>query len=178
MTNLLRGSQVYTSGPIDYVVDWADAVSWRNDITDFLSTMGVTTLDPCNKPTLVNDETPELRHQIQKLKDDGDFRVVQTRMKDICRVDLRMVDKSDFLIAHLDLDITMTGTIWEIAQARILRKPVLIHCKQGKAAIPNWFFGVCDHSEMFGSWDDLKAYILSVDSGDVSPDKYWIFFKE
>jgi len=44
--NRLKNSLVYLSGPMDRVVDWNDAVTWRNDLKEFLFNKNVGVLDP------------------------------------------------------------------------------------------------------------------------------------
>lgn len=175
--NKLRGMQTYLVGPIDNVTD-EEATQWRVDMSTFLKSMGVGVLNPCNKPMSTHGETPEFKHQVQSLKDAGDFDEASNLMKPICSVDLRMTDKSDFIVAHLDMNAKMCGSIWELAVARISKKPVLIHVSAGKASLSNWLFGTCNHREMFESWDDMKSYLSGINDGTITPDKRWLFFDE
>jgi hypothetical protein len=171
----LSGSVAYESGPMDRV-PWDSAKDWRDDMDSFLHPLGIGTLNPCNKPS-GEQESPTFRKDVQDLKTLGDFDEVTKLMKPICRVDLRMVNKADFLIANIDMDTVMFGTVHEIAIARSIRIPVIVHCKQGKSALPNWIFGVCDHNEMFGTWQEVKDYIYNIHTGKVDPNpKYWHFF--
>src|SRR5205085_12155456 len=49
---LLRGARVYLSGPMDFVASRAaeKQFGWRNRVSQFLQTMGVTVFDPWLKP--------------------------------------------------------------------------------------------------------------------------------
>lgn len=173
--NRLAGHTAYLSGPMDRI-EWNDAVEWRDEMDYFLHEFGIGTLNPCSKPS-GEQESPDFRGEIQALKDAGKFDEVQELMKPICRVDLRMVDRCDFVIAHVDMNSHMCGTYWEVAQARMARKPVILHCKKGISAMPNWLFGVCEHEEMFDTWSAVQRYILSIHRGEHTPNmKYWHFF--
>lgn len=48
--NLLHGSRVYLSGPMDFVASRADEqkIGWRNRVSEFLKRLGVTVFDPSN----------------------------------------------------------------------------------------------------------------------------------
>lgn len=173
--NKLRGMQTYLVGPIDNV-SATDAREWRTDMSDFLKSMGVGVLNPCDKPIKDHNETPAFKHEVQACKDRGDFDCATELMKPICAVDLRMVDKSDFIVAHMDFNAKMCGSIWEVAVARVSKKPVVIHAANGKAGMANWLFGTCNHEEMFESWDDVKAYLTGIDNGTIDPPKRWLFF--
>lgn len=171
----LKGSIAYLSGPMDRV-EWNDAIEWRDEMDEFLHDLGIGTFNPCNKPN-GEQEDPSFRERIQKLKDAGEFDEVTRLMKDMCRVDLRMVDNSQFVIAHVDMDSHMCGTYWEMTTARYKRSPVIIHCKQDVNKLPNWLFGVCNHNEMFGTWKEVKDHIAGINDGSIEADrKYWHFF--
>lgn len=167
--------QTYLIGPIDFVSP-IEARSWRADMSSFLKEMGVGVLNPCDKPIAGHDETPDFKHEVQACKEEGQYDRASELMKPICSVDLRMVDKSDFLIAHLDFGVKMCGSIWEIAIARISKKPVIIHAEGGKSAMSNWLFGTCDHNEMFATWNEIKQYLTGINNGSITPNKRWLFF--
>ena len=50
-------------------------------------------------------------------------------------------------------------------------------CKQGKAFMPNWMFGVMPHQHMFDDWNQMLNYISDVNLG-YSKHHYnrWRFF--
>lgn len=174
--NKLKNSLTYIAGPIDNCASWEDANDWRDDITEFLRGLNIGVMNPCNKPS-GDEESPSLAGDVRALKREWAYDEASAVMKEICRVDLRMVSKSDFLIAHLDMSINMCGTFHEIVQAKMNRIPVLIHCEQGKSEIPNWLFGTCNHNDMFSSWGELKERISKIDSGEIKVDtKHWHFF--
>jgi len=92
----------YLSGAMDFADDRGGG--WREEITKRLVEIGIPSsriLDPCNKPDctshkLANVDEGELMDKYRAAKDwDGLVRV----MKTLAHFDLRMVDKSDFIIA-------------------------------------------------------------------------------
>ena len=67
--NRLKNSLVYLTGPMDRVVDWNDAVTWRNDLKEFLFNKNVGVLDPCDKACAFGVENEGTRDLINKLKE-------------------------------------------------------------------------------------------------------------
>jgi hypothetical protein len=172
--NRLRGMRVYLSGPMDRCPNGGKL--WRNRVTPLLKTLGLTVFDPCNKPISVGKESIENRKVRQRMKEDGDFNLFSTMMREISNVDLRMVDICDFAILYLDLDVFACGSIHEAMLANMQKKPVLVMMKQGKVNVPDWLFGRLDHEEFFSSWDELLAYLSVLDSSSCIPSKRWLFF--
>lgn len=93
---------LYLSGPMDFASDRGSG--WRVEITQRLVDIGIPAqriLDPCNKPAcashkLANVDEGELMDKCRSAKDwDGLVRV----MKTLAHFDLRMVDKSDVIVA-------------------------------------------------------------------------------
>lgn len=136
--NLLAGARVYLSGPMDFVASRAKEkkFGWRNRISQFLQSYGVTVFDPWNKPN------------IRGLYEYGkeDVKSVEVREKwsfsplekgiaargecagtfwETLHIDLRMVDISDLVIAYCPTNIYSVGTVHEIVVARQEQKPVL-----------------------------------------------------
>jgi hypothetical protein len=97
--------------------------------------------------------------------------------KEIRRIDLRMVDKSDFIIAKIDMDVVMAGTIEEITWANMQRKPVLLWCPQGIQKLAGWFKLMFPMDFIFQGIESLKHYITLIDSHPVISDLgRWRFF--
>ena len=103
---------------------------------------------------------------------------VSKKMKDIIKVDLRMVDVSDFLIVYFDEDIPICGTTHEIVLCSQQRKPVLIVSRTGKMKIYDWLFGLLDHEEFFSSFDELEEYLMDIDFGISQISNKWLFFNK
>ena len=160
--NRLRGSCIYLAGPMDEVPDLG--ADWREWITPELQKMGIGVYNPCNKPTDIACETDENRKEMLRLRDLGEWDEYSELVKEIVSVDLRMVDVSDAIILNVDKDYHMCGSYNEQAMACLQRKPVIVHCKQGKGEIPGWLFGHCNHELFFDTWDGVMRYIHAVDN--------------
>jgi len=174
--NNLNGLRTYLVGAMDRVPD--GGVTWRKRITSILQKMGIVVIDPCDKPIngIVEDE--ETRHWIEYYKETGQYDKIKEKFAIIRSADLRCVDVSDFIIAHIDLDIHACGTYEEIVTANRQKKPVLVWCKQGKHNAPNWLFFMLPHEHIFGSLSDLLKYLDYVDQEQNIKDlKRWFFFK-
>lgn len=174
--NNLQGLRTYLVGAMDRVPD--GGVTWRKRISGMLQKMGITVIDPCDKPIngIVEDE--ETRHWIEYYKETGQYDKIKEKFAIIRSADLRCVDVSDFIIAHIDLDIHACGTYEEIVTANRQKKPVLVWCKQGKHNVPNWLFFMLPHEHIFGSLSDLLKYLDYVDQEQNIKDlKRWFFFK-
>ena len=173
--NNLNGATTYLIGPIDALAD--DGVAWRERITPCLKAMNITVFNPCNKPCEMGQEIGGEKDRLMTLKEAEDWGSLRESMKPIVHADLRMVQKSDFVIACLPKNIPVCGTIYEIAIAITCKIPVLILCPDGRKTVPNWMFGVTHYNYMHETQDSLMEYIQNVDSGVATIDKSkWQFF--
>ncbi len=173
----LTGMRTYLAGAMDRVAD--GGAGWRNRVTPILESMGVTVLNPCNKPVQVGLEDEATRFEIEKLKQSGKFNELRKRYGVIRTLDLRCVDISDFIVASIDTDVHACGTYEEITVANSQKKPVLVWCQQGKSNAPNWLFFMLPHQHIFGSLNDLLEYLLNVHVGkDIKHYKRWFFFDQ
>lgn len=164
----------YLAGAMDRVPD--GGIQWRQQITPWLNSRGIIVLDPTNKPCKIGIENPETRKKRHDAKVNGDYSLLLAD-KEVRAVDLRMVDKADFIIVNIDLESHPCGTYEEIFFANREKKPILIHCIQGKNLAPDWLFWTFPQENIFGTWDELKTYIDHIAFG-TNPDrlKRWMFF--
>jgi hypothetical protein len=170
----LDGSRCYQIGPIDNCPN--GGVDWRRSIRPALEKMGVGVLDPTNKPIKDYNEDAELIASRRALKEAGKFDELAAIMKPIRNVDLRMCDIVDFGIAFLDTSIVMCGTWEEIVTLNREKKPVLIVCKQGKKAMPDWTFAQLPHEFFFNNFDELLVYLNKVNNNECETSERWVFF--
>jgi hypothetical protein len=176
VVNKLKGSSCYLVGSMDASPDGGKG--WRDDITPFLESLNIKVYNPCSKPIDIGINEQTARGEIQKLKDERRFDEIRTRYKSIRTVDLRMTDKADLIIFFLDLDRLTVGSWEEAFTANRAKKPVLFVIKQGdKSLYSNWLFWTFPHEFLFESWDELKQYLVNVDSGkDTRTFNRWYFF--
>lgn len=160
----LNGTKNYLAGPMDQCPNGGE--DWRTEITPKLEQFGIKVFNPANKPTSIKKgkEDREIRAEINKLKELGEWEKVRQLAKPIRLVDLRMVDLSHFLILNLDHDILTCGTHEEWVTANRQKKPIIVRCEQGKAAIPNWMFGAMPHELFFSTWEEVLDYLTVIDS--------------
>ena len=177
--NRLKGSRCYLSGAMDRIV--GGGTEWRDWLKPWLKKKGAVVIDPCAKPrcTLgkVVLETPEARAEAMKKKLAGDYKGFRDHYRPVRNIDLRFCDIVDFLIVNLNLDEHPCGTYNEISIAVQEKKPVIIHCIQGKKNIPNWLFGCIPDELFFDTWDEVKAYLTHVDEDEQVDDlgRWYLF---
>ena len=173
----LTGMRTYLAGAMDRVAD--GGVGWRNRISPMLKSMGVTVLNPCDKPVEVGIDDRQTRGEIERLKSSRQYDKIRKTYGVIRTLDLRCVDISDFIIASIDINVHACGTYEEVSVANSQKKPVLIWCQQGKENAPNWLFFMLPHQHIFGSLDELLEYLANVHSGrDHNHYKRWFFFDQ
>lgn len=173
--NRIKNQRVYLAGAIDRVEDRGEG--WRNEITPFLENLGVIVLNPIKKTTDIGLEDENSHILKIKLKKDENYEELSKLMKVVRSVDLRLVDISDFLIVNLDLNIHPCGTYEEIFWANRQKKPIIIHLEQGKNLAPDWLFGTIPHEMIFSNWEDIKKYLIEINSADkIKTHKRWYFF--
>lgn len=172
--NRLKNSRCYLAGAMDRVADRGKG--WREDITPFLEELGVRVFNPLHKPDGFAPEDEETHTIKRALKQIGKYDELSILMRQIRTADLRLVDKSDFLIVNLNLDIHPCGTYEEVFWANRSKTPILIHIEQGKHNTPDWLFGTIPHSMIFSQWDELKSYLNHIDKDqNIDTMKRWYF---
>lgn len=172
----LYGMRCYLIGAMDRAID--NGVEWRLALTPFLAERGIVVLDPCDKPIQLGLERIEDKTYRNNLKQQKLYDALTDEVKMLRLVDLRMVDMSDFLICNIDTSIHMCGSYEEITWANRIKRPILVHCEQGKEGVPDWLFGEIVHKMFFETWDEMKNYLdyMHSTTESVSHHKRWMFF--
>ena len=79
---------------------------WRAEVTDRLEPLGVTCFAPYNKPFMKDVEEDEgTREEMDTWMKTKQYDRGTDRMKTVRAYDLNLVDRSDFIIAHLVPDV-------------------------------------------------------------------------
>ena len=161
----LKGKRCYLSGPIEFGTD----PNWRIEPSSILrGEFELDLFDPFNDPK--QQWAPKLITARERC----DYDKMAEIAKDFVRKDLSVVDGSDFIVACLPYGVPTTGTVHEIINKSMSKKPVLLVCPDGgKAKIPFWYWGFIPHSQMFGSWEDLFQYLREVNQGGHSDNYRW-----
>jgi hypothetical protein len=136
--DLLRDARVYLSGPMDFVADREEEKrsGWRTRVGQILKALGVVVFDPWVKPEIRGvqgygreDEKDSVARAGWSFADTKDGAARRAASADAfwpaLHTDLRMVDTSDFVVAHCPTNVYSVGTPHEIILARQQRKPVL-----------------------------------------------------
>lgn len=138
-TNVLDGTTVYLSGPMDFVASRPEERlnGWRARLSEVLASWGVRVFDPWDKPLVRNlgrygleDETSHEGRAEWRFDEGPDGAQARAKISGafwpVMHIDLRMVDLSDFVIACCPTNLYSVGTPHEIVVARQQRKPVLL----------------------------------------------------
>lgn len=135
--NFLRNTRAYLSGPMGFIHSRQEdkELGWRSRLSQCLQDLTVTVLNPWHKPEirgLVTYGKEDVAHINSHWSFANDKTGDKTRAEcaaefsSTVKIDLRMVDSSDFIIAYCPTNIYSVGTVHEIVRAREQSKPVLL----------------------------------------------------
>jgi hypothetical protein len=160
--NVLYKTKVYLVGHMQY----KNGRSWRDEISKTLSLLNITCFDPYKKPFVKDiDEDENARKEMLFSLSNEDYDSVAEKMKVIRSYDLNLVDRSDFIIAHIYPDVASWGSAEEIVTAVRMKKPIFISVEGGKKLTPLWLLGMVPHKYIYDSIEDILKMIKSIDSG-------------
>jgi nucleoside 2-deoxyribosyltransferase len=155
---------VYLCGPMDFAKDLG--VKWRDDATEKLLGLGMLSrniLNPCSKPlSHLGAPLSEEQKLANDLREKGDWDGLEQLARRIIHVDLRMVDKADFLIVNLSDCERTTGTIHEIVIASLQQKPIYIIDNKGKSHVSMWLLGLVGHNRVYNTLDEVIEEIRKI----------------
>ena len=167
MTNLLDKTKTYLVGHMQYV----SGRNWREEVTENLNKIGITCFDPYKKPFIRDVEEDEAtRQEMETWMKTKQYDRVTDRMKTVRAYDLNLVDRSDFIIAHLVPDVASWGSAEEIVTAVRMKKPIFISMEGGKAKTPLWMLGMLPHKYIYNSLDEVVDMLYAIDNGNKSID--------
>lgn len=170
--NKLKGTSIYLSGAIDRVADHGRG--WRESFVKKISHLQLNILDPTNKPNDLLSETEKEKNLAQRLKDDKQWNQLHNFAKFIRRVDLRMCDLCDFIVAYIDPDVHLFGTIDEVVTVERQRKPVFLIIKGGKQRASLWAFALTKPEHIFNDEDECIDYLNKLSDGRIKLDNKWV----
>lgn len=164
MNGYLKNTNFYLGGPIEHGLE----IDWRSDPKRILTEeFGINVFDPFCDPK------QQWATKLYEAKEREDWETVAKIAKRFVHKDLTIVDRMDAIISFLPHKLPTTGTVHEIINADERKKPTLLVCLEGKKNIPAWYFGIVRHEYMFGSWDEVYAYLKRVDAGECTDDERW-----
>jgi hypothetical protein len=91
-------------------------------------------------------------------------------MKLIRGYDLNLVDRSDFIVAHLLPDVASWGSAEEIVTAVRMKKPIFISMEGGKNKTPFWMMGMLPHHYIYDNIEEVVSMLKSIDNGEKKID--------
>ncbi len=182
MSELLKNYSsfhVYLAGPIDFLDD--SGKGYRSELTKKLLKIGLKKqmiLDPTNKPVTYEGYTDfdTEKDHYHSLRKHGQWDELEKLCQMTMHVDLRLVDKSDLIIAVLDPTVPMFGTIHEIVQARLQKKPVVLIDPRGLEGTSIWAIGLVGYKRIFTTIDKSIDYLKDIFNGTLATDDTeWLF---
>lgn len=154
---------------------------WRAEVTEKLSNLSVTCFNPYEKPFMKDVEEDEAsRREMEEWLASGQYDRVVGKMKTVRSYDLNLVDRSDFIIAHLVPDVASWGSAEEIVTAVREKKPIFISMEGGKSKTPLWMLGMLPHKYIYNSLDEIVEMLYDIDNGtkSIDSDRWRLLRKE
>ena len=165
--NILHKTKTYLVGHMQYL----SGRDWREEVTNSLSGLGITCFDPYKKPFMKDVEEDEAsREEMNTWMKTKQYDRVTERMKTVRAYDLNLVDRSDFIIAHLVPDVASWGSAEEIVTAVRMKKPVFVSMEGGKSKTPLWMLGMFPHKYIYNNLDEIVEMLYAIDNGNKSID--------
>lgn len=167
----LSKTRCYLVGHMQY----ASGRDWREYVESELAPIGIRIFNPYKKPFVKDvDEDEQTRKKVDLDMKRGFFNDVAERMRTIRSYDLNLVDRSDFIIAHLLPEVASWGSAEEISTAVRMKKPIFVSMEGGKKKTPLWMMGMIPHRYIYDSIEDAVAMIKDIDSGtkEIDSDRW------
>ena len=177
MSNLLYKTKTYLVGHMQYL----SGRDWREEVTEKLAPLSITCFDPYKKPFIKDVEEDEAsRLEMETWMKTKQYDRVSERMKTVRSYDLNLVDRSDFIIAHLVPDVASWGSAEEITTAIRMKKPTFISMEGGKSKAPLWLLGMLPHKYIYNSLDEVTEMLYAIDNGikPIDSDRWRLLRKE
>ena len=106
MENILYKTRTYLVGHMQY----ASGRDWREYVEEELDKLNIVTFNPYKKPFVKDvNEDEDTRLSLEHCQQHGYFNDVAERMSLVRSYDLNLVDRSDFIIAHLLPEVASCG---------------------------------------------------------------------
>tara|TARA_Y100000310_G_scaffold327977_1_gene395237 strand:+ start:480 stop:974 length:495 start_codon:yes stop_codon:yes gene_type:complete len=162
-------------------MQYASGRDWREYVEKELSPLDITIFNPYKKPFVRDvDEDDQVREKVQNDMEKGFFNDVAERMKLIRSYDLNLVDRSDFIIAHLLPEVASWGSAEEIVTAVRMKKPIFVSMEGGKEKTPLWMMGMLPHHYVYDSIENVVDMIKMIDreEKEIDSDRWRLLKKE
>ena len=177
MKNLLEKTRTYLVGHMQY----ADGRNWRDAVEEELGKLNITVFNPYKKPFVKDvDEDEEARYKMHEDMGNGYYNDVAERMSTVRSYDLNLVDRSDYIVAHILPDVASWGSAEEIVTAVRMKKPIFISMQGGKSQTPLWMMGMLPHHYIYDSIEEVLEMIHQINDGKkaIDSDRWRLLRKE
>ena len=175
--DILDKTRTYLVGHMQY----ASGRDWREYVEGELEPLGVRIFNPYKKPFVKDvNEDEDTRLSLDHCQKHGYFNDVAERMKLVRSYDLNLVDRSDFIIAHLLPDVASWGSAEELVTAVRMKKPIFVSMEGGKRATPLWMMGMLPHRYIYDSIEEVVDMIKAINNGtkEIDSDRWRLLKKE
>jgi hypothetical protein len=175
--DILEKTRTYLVGHMQY----ADGRNWRDEVEAELGPLDITVFNPYKKPFVKDvNEDEEARMKMHEAMEAGYYNDIAKRMSVVRSYDLNLVDRSDFIIAHLLPEVASWGSAEEIVTAVRMKKPIFISMEGGKSRTPLWMMGMLPHHYIYDSIDDVLNMIKQINDGKkpIDSDRWRLLRKE
>jgi len=174
---VLERTRTYLVGHMQY----ANGRNWRDHVEEELDQINIITFNPYKKPFVKDvNEDEDARLSLDHCQERGYFNDVSERMSLVRSYDLNLVDRSDFIIAHLLPDIASWGSAEELVTAVRMKKPMFISMEGGKRKTPLWLMGMLPHHYIYDTVDEVLEMIHQINDGKkaIDSDRWRLLRKE
>jgi len=154
---------------------------WREEVTEKLAPLEITCFNPYKKPFIKDVEEDEAsRQEMETWMKTKQYDRVTERLKTVRAYDLNLVDRSDFIIAHLVPDVASWGSAEEIVTAVRMKKPIFISMEGGKAKTPLWMLGMLPHKYIYNNVEEIVDMLYAIDGGkkEIDSDRWRLLQKK
>jgi hypothetical protein len=162
-------------------MQYVNGRNWREYVEGELRPVGIRLFNPYKKPFVKDVEEDEgTRRSIESMMASGKYDAVTERMKRIRSYDLNLVDRSDFIIAHLIPEVASWGSAEEIVTAVRMKKPVFVSMEGGLKKTPLWMMGMFPHKYIYDSIEELVDMLKKIDTGErrIDSDRWRLLRKD
>jgi hypothetical protein len=166
MSHLLN-KKCYLGGPIEKC---QEKKNWRPPVIEELTRrFGLDVFDPFSDPK------QQWVADLMKAKADKDAATIKKITKRFVKKDLQVVQKSELHVAYVPAGVPTVGTVHEIVVSNMCKNPILLMCPDGKFEVPLWYWGYIPETHMFGSWEDMYAFLAEVEEGKHKDEFLWSY---
>ncbi len=176
-SNHLWKTRTYLVGHMEYT----DGSQWREKLTEDLNKMGIIVFNPYKKPFIKDvQEGPDVRAKLKIAQEQGDYDYLCEKFREIRIFDLNLVDRSDFIIAHIEPEVASWGSAEELVTAVRMKKPIFLSITGGKKRCPKWIFGMMPHKYIYNNVEEVVETLKRIDSGEkeLDSDRWRLLRKE